>query len=173
MQKRHFKYTVKFTILFQVPYRIFYSDSHSLKTFQKYIKTPEMHRIRRIISGVSFFLLLAVLLVVFIQQLEQIPYPWTGKENLPAQRHRKILRGLLQPQRDNLFSRIHEKQCRDKAHHRAHQADDHRGDRNRDKCRAILWCHNAKCKLRRKLFYHKIFQDTGDWPHDRNLMEGD
>lgn len=41
MQKRHFKYTVKFTILFEVPYRIFYFASHALNLFRKYIKTPE------------------------------------------------------------------------------------------------------------------------------------
>ena len=31
------------------------TSRHALESFQKYIKTPEMHRIRRIISGVSFF----------------------------------------------------------------------------------------------------------------------
>ena len=91
------------------------------KPFRNTQKTPEMHRIRRIISGVSLFLLL----FIFIQQPEQIPYSRSGKENLPAQCHWKILRGLLQPQRDDLFSRIHEQQGCNKAHGRAHQADNH------------------------------------------------
>ena len=64
-------------------------------------------------------------LLLSLKQPEEIPHTRSCEENLPAKCHREILRPLLQPQRDDLFPRIHEQHGCNKAHGRAHQADNH------------------------------------------------
>lgn len=77
---------------------------------------------------------------------------WAAVEHLPEEGHGEIASKGVNPCAE---AGLLKKQCCDKAHNRAHKADNHSGNRICDELRAVCGTHKGKSEACGKLFNHE------------------